>query len=385
MAITRVFILHVPLPLRWSVGHAAARRRSSDNIFAAVELEDGTVGFGEGLPRPYVTGETVESCWEALEGLDAEPLVAAWPSAKAADEVLSTLSATPSARSALELAFLDAAGRSSGRPAAALASEVLGIEPPVEREVAYSAVLPFAGPSLLKMLCWGARLYGFPSAKLKVGKTVSEETHRLKAVRGWLGPSVELRADANGAWSPEEALIAMEACRRTEVACLEQPVAPEDWPQLADLTGGAPAVALMADESLCGEEDLVRLMATGALQAANCRIAKMGGLIPSARLGRAALEAGLEVLVGCHVSESTLLSAAGRHLAALLPEARWYEGSFDRWLLKASVAREPLGFGRGGKASVSLSPGLGVEVDRQALERLSSRKLTVWPAEGSRR
>lgn len=379
MAIARIQIFHVPLALRWSVGHASARRRSSDNVFAAIELEDGTVGFGEGLPRPYVTGETLESCWASLGSFEPEPLVAAWPSPKAADEALNIISEAPSARSALELAFLDALGRSSGESAASLVAGVVGAKPPEEREVAYSAVLPFAGPGFLRTLCWGARLYGFPSVKLKVGKTVEEDAWTMKAARGWLGPSVELRADANGAWSPQEALVALEACRRLQVVCLEQPVAPHAWPELASRLSGPPGAALMADESLCTAEDLERLKATGAIQAVNCRVAKMGGLIAAARVGRSAVEAGLDLLVGCHVGESTLLSAAGRQLAALLPEARWYEGSYDRWLLKASVTRGSLGFGLGGRAKLSLSAGLGVEVDRRALEGLSSRSLTLWP------
>ncbi len=135
----------------------------------------------------------------------------------------------------------------------------------------------------------------------------------------------------------------------------------------------------MADESVCTGEDLQLLRETGALQAVNCRIAKMGGLIPSARIGRAAAGAGLDILVGCHVGESSLLSAAGRQLAALLPEARWFEGSFDRWLLGVDIAERPLSFGRGGRARINLLQGLGVNISQPALERISLRKHTLWP------
>lgn len=388
MAISRITVFHVQLPLRWSVGHAAARRRSSENVFAVLETSDGTVGFGEGLPRPYVTGETLESCWEALASFDPEPLAEGWPSLQAAEKALEALAApeayAPSARSALELAFLDALGRASGRPAAGLVAEALGLKPPRERVVAYSAVLPFARPGLLRALCLGARAWGFPSAKLKVGGSLEEESRRLAAVRGWLGPRLELRADANGAFSPAEVPAALEACGRAGVECLEQPVAPGDWAEMAELIPGPPPVALMADESVCSEEDLSRLLGGGAVQALNCRVAKTGGLLPAVRVGRAALEAGLDVLVGCHVGESTVLSAAGRHLAALLPEARWYEGSYDRLILKDNPAARPLGFGLGGRAALTLSSGLGVDVRLDALRRMSLRSMTLWPPGGSR-
>ena len=388
MAITRITVFHARLPLRWSVGHAAATRRESENLFAVLELSDGTVGFGEGLPRPYVTGETMASCWRALEDFDAEPLREAWPSLEAIDRALEAFVSdgrqAPSARSALELACLDALGRATGASAAALAAGLLGLKPPEEREIAYSAVLPFARPALLRLLCMGARAYGFKSAKLKVGLPPQEEGRRLEAVRGWLGSSMELRADANCAWSPEEVLAAVEPCRRVRLACLEQPVDKTKWSELADKFPSPPPVALMADESVCTMDDLTSLSASGALHALNCRIAKMGGLLPAARIGRAAVEAGLDILVGCHVGESTLLSAAGRHLAALLPEARWFEGSYDRWLVAASIARRPLGFARGGRATVELPAGLGVEVRRDEVERLALKRLTLWPPGESR-
>jgi muconate cycloisomerase len=268
--------------------------------------------------------------------------------------------------------------------AAALVAEALDFAAPQEREIAYSAVLPFARPGLMRLLCLGVRAYGFPSVKLKVGhKEAEEDKRRLEAVRAWLGRDVELRADANGAFSPDEALEVMEACHRARLTCLEQPVSPEDWGDLARRLPQPPPVALMADESVCTEEDLRQLHSTGALQALNCRVAKMGGLIPASRIGRAAAEEGLDILVGCHVGESSLLSAAGRHLAALMPEARWFEGSFDRWLLGASLAERPLSFGRGGRAKIRLTPGLGVELMPAALERVSLRKLTLWsPKEG---
>ncbi|MFQ5892862.1 MAG: mandelate racemase/muconate lactonizing enzyme family protein [Nitrospinota bacterium] len=384
MAIARITVFHARLPLWWPVDHAAARRNASENLFAVVELTDGTVGVGEGLPRPTVTGETMDMCWRALETFEVEALVAAWPSPHAIDRALEGLMAgerpAPSARAALEIALLDALGRATNRSAAAIAAEVLGLEPPGGRPIAYSAVLPFARPGLLRLLCWGVRAYGFRSAKLKVGRSVDEDARRLRAVRGWLGPAVELRADANGAWSPDEALAVIEVCPRVRLAALEQPVPPGAWGALAERLPSPPPVALMADESVCTMGDLERLTASTALQGINCRIAKMGGLIPAARIGRAA--AGLDLLVGCHVGESTVLSAAGRHLAALLPEARWHEGSYDRWLVRASLATKPLRFGPGGRAAVELAAGLGVELRRTVLERLTLRRRALWPPGG---
>jgi L-alanine-DL-glutamate epimerase-like enolase superfamily enzyme len=137
----------------------------------------------------------------------------------------------------------------------------------------------------------------------------------------------------------------------------------------------------MADESVCSLEDLKELAEGSCLQAVNCRVAKMGGLLEAARAGKAASELRLDVLVGCHVGESPVLASAGRHLAALLPEARWLEAPMERWLHRISLAASPGGFGRGGKAQIELKPGLGLQVRLDLLERIALKRLRLWPSE----
>ena len=65
-----VEVLGVRLPFRFSFGHALATRRSSTNLFVKVALSDGTTGFGEGVPREYVTGETIDQGVELLRKSD---------------------------------------------------------------------------------------------------------------------------------------------------------------------------------------------------------------------------------------------------------------------------------------------------------------------------
>jgi L-Ala-D/L-Glu epimerase len=64
--IARIEVLTAQLPFRFSFGHALATRRDSTNVYVRLTLDDGTVGYGEGVPREYVTGETVEGAVAAL-------------------------------------------------------------------------------------------------------------------------------------------------------------------------------------------------------------------------------------------------------------------------------------------------------------------------------
>ncbi|HEY0549770.1 MAG TPA: hypothetical protein VGF13_09215, partial [Verrucomicrobiae bacterium] len=56
----------VDLPFRHAFKHAAAERRQSDSLFLQCTLDDGTIGFGESLPRVYVSGETRDGAFELL-------------------------------------------------------------------------------------------------------------------------------------------------------------------------------------------------------------------------------------------------------------------------------------------------------------------------------
>ncbi|HEX4415280.1 MAG TPA: dipeptide epimerase, partial [Lacipirellulaceae bacterium] len=63
----RKFTAHiVRLPLKRPFAHASATRHDSDNVIICCELANGTTGWGEGVPRSYVTGETPEGCLTQL-------------------------------------------------------------------------------------------------------------------------------------------------------------------------------------------------------------------------------------------------------------------------------------------------------------------------------
>ena len=125
--IQTIELLTVRLPFRFSFGHSLAERSSSVNVLVRLTLANGIVGYGEGVPRDYVTGETVEGALEALHERQAPvvigrelttiedvPALAAEIPFTAEDGSLDT-----AARCALELALLDAAGKHFGCSVAA--------------------------------------------------------------------------------------------------------------------------------------------------------------------------------------------------------------------------------------------------------------------------
>ncbi len=130
-------------------------------------------------------------------------------------------------------------------------------------------------------------------------------------------------------------------------------------------------VTLMADESVCSLTDVERITKEGFYKMINVRLSKCGGFRNSFRIIDYLRMNGIPFQIGCHLGESGILSAAGRALSLLCRDAVYYDGSYDEFLLKENITVENVSFGTGGEAGPLDGPGLGVEIDRESLMRLS--------------
>jgi muconate cycloisomerase len=125
----------------------------------------------------------------------------------------------------------------------------------------------------------------------------------------------------------------------------------------------------MADESVVTFEDAQELIAHKACDYFNLRIAKCGGIVGTLGIANLASQSGVKTQLGCLVGETAVLSAAGRHLAAYLPDIEFVEGSYSTWLLEKDISTVPIAFGAEGQAPILAGSGLGISVDRNTMER----------------
>ncbi|MGD9906351.1 MAG: mandelate racemase/muconate lactonizing enzyme family protein [Vicinamibacterales bacterium] len=380
--IVRFDVLAVDLPFRLAFTHAAASRSVSGSVFLRAETETGVVGFGECLPRAYVTGETVASVVDLLTGRILPRLVdrqfaslaevvafldgcdGKAPPAWVADEVPQS-----AAWAAVDLALLDAVGKATGVPVR------LNAECRLPPGLRYSAVQSSRTGRALWRRLLKYRLLGFRQVKLKL-----ERDGFVDEVRsGWplVGRLADVRVDANMAWSGAQALVAVRWLAAHGIHVVEQPVAAADLATMARLER-EPGVTVMADESLHDRASLERLVAERACSAVNVRISKCGGLVAAYRRCCQALDAGLLLQVGCQVGESSLSSAAQLLLVTAVQRVRYAEGCFGLHLLERDPATPVLQFGYGGQPPpLPTAPGLGVVMADAVLRRAAVRTATV--------
>ncbi|CAN5289323.1 dipeptide epimerase [soil metagenome] len=384
MQIAELEVRQTRIPLKKPIKHASHRRTETDNIVVRCVLSDGTVGYGEGVPRDYVTGETVDTAIDLLKRSRLESHFRACGTFEAAVKLAEslTLAAIPdddrlcqgnAARCAVEIAILDAYGRCYGEPlmnvTKLLAQELY--EP--KAEVRYSGAIMSASGIKARIMGWAMRLYGFKQVKVKVGISGQDDPARLKIIRRRVGQGTNLRVDANEAWSPAEAIGKIQALEPFGITSVEQPVKHEDIGELARIRK-AIKTPIMLDESLCSEVDAERAVRHEWCDLFNLRLSKCGGFIPTLRLAQLAKRHGLGYQLGCQVGETAILSAAGRHFATSVAGIRYLEGSYDHHLVKEALGEVDITFKRGGKAPMLIGSGLGVDINAARLESVTIRK-----------
>jgi muconate cycloisomerase len=203
--------------------------------------------------------------------------------------------------------------------------------------------------------------------KIKVGN--EKDTEVLSLAREILGHKVDIRVDANGAWSAEEAEERIAAMMAYSISAVEQPVPKEDILGLKRVAERV-EIPVIADESLCLEHDAKHLAALGACQVFNLRLSKCGGILAANRLYEIGRKKAIAAQLGCQVGETGILSAAGRQLASSR-KMIYLEGSYSRYLLQDDIVNEPVEFGPGGVAQPLAGHGLGVSVNEDVLQNLA--------------
>jgi L-alanine-DL-glutamate epimerase-like enolase superfamily enzyme len=381
MRVKSVTVHQVRIPLRKRIKHASHVRTDTENLVVAVQLNDGAIGYGEGVPREYVTGETIEASMALLRQMDRKPFAQDYRSFEEAVSAAQLLSLPATlgddrlcqgngARCAVELAFLDAFGKHFRRP---LSDVTKLLEPELyepRARVQYSGVITSARghkARIAAMIMW---LYGFRQLKVKVGIVGYDDPQRLATIRRRVGPKMDIRVDANEAWSPGEAAECMRALEPFNISSVEQPLSHADIAHLPELRRQI-HTHIMLDESLCSEIDANRAADGGLCDLFNLRLSKCGGFTRSLRIARIAKDRGLASQLGCQVGETAILSAAGRHFAASVAGLRYLEGSYDQRLVTEALGKKNITFGWGGWASALGGGGLGIEIDDVALRRVT--------------
>lgn len=158
---------------------------------------------------------------------------------------------------------------------------------------------------------------GFRELKLRIGDDIDDDLAHLSHLRATYGTTIELAADANGAWAPEAAAARLAALAEFKLGYIEQPIAAGDWEALTRLAQSSP-MPVMLDESLATMDDVRELIArrdaaAGRFQG-HLKLIKLGGVTPVFAAARQLASAGVPFMIG-QMNEGAVATASAMHVA----------------------------------------------------------------------
>lgn len=211
---------------------------------------------------------------------------------------------------------------------------------------------------------------GFPRIKVKIANPVKDACRRIERLRKRAGDDIDLCVDANWAYTLEEAVEVGRALTDNRYFWFEEPLRPEDETGYEELHRrcGTP---LAAGESNYTLDQAMRLVSNRTLSYLQPDVARSGGISETRRMAEFA--AAHDVQYAPHIGMSGIIcETASVHLAAAMHNIKAMECETDESPFKTWITGQAPGADRqkNGMLPVPTGPGLGIEVDWDAVRRL---------------
>ena len=360
MAIKSLEVQSLNIPFKQAFVHASAVRAETESVLVTITDADGVEGIGEGCPRRYVTGETVDSTRRFIEvhreqwmTLTTIQQLRDW-----ATEHTSIIDQNPAAWCAVETACLDLFGKEAGEPIEALLDL-----PPLSGSFQYSAVLGTDNLQSFEKQFRRYRSAGFTDFKVKVTGRLQDDIDKLTQLASREDSTIRIRLDANNLWSDVESALSYLRQLPGQITAIEEPLK----------VGGYDGCRQLARElkiPIILDESFLRLDQFAAIQndppsiwIINIRVSKMGGILRSLAIAKRAREVGIPIVIGAQVGETSILTRGALTIANSYRDILIaQEGAFGTLLLERDTCDPPLMFGAGGQldARAVSGPGLGL-------------------------
>jgi len=348
-------------PLTWPGGV----RQSASGLIVEVHTDEGSSGIGEAPGPTLPTIQTIieQELAQFLVGQD--PLRTEWLVHRMEEFSRNWSGIAAYAISGLEIALLDLKGKALGTPVAELLGGFCSDRVPV---VGYLFIdEPEANARKAKAFVDA----GYTELKLKVGRDFAQDHDSIAAIRDAVGAEVKLRIDANMIWSVPAAIKWIRGLERFDLQYVEQPVPDFDVAGLAQVRRSV-GVPIAADEACTDVRSALELVKQDACDVFVVYPSEAGGLMRARQIAAIAEAAGKWCAIGSW-AELGPATIANAHLVAATTTFGFASDTHYPLQLE-DVLRAPLDMSDG-LLAVPRSPGLGVELDREATTRLANHQV----------
>jgi L-alanine-DL-glutamate epimerase-like enolase superfamily enzyme len=367
----------IRVPLSDPYHESEAEIESFNHVITRVGTED-EVGIGEAdflslaqQSAPTVAATVERTVADEIVGMDPFNVEGVLQRASEATSLVLSPEAAAGVSSCLDLALWDLQGNALDVPV----YQLLGGR--VTDSIPVSFTLSAESPGEMADAARQRVDQGYGTVVVKVGRGgLDVDEARVRQVREAVGQEVAVRVDVNGGYSDaDEAIDAIERFEPYDIEYVEQPVArgkPEATKEIRRVTD----TTVVADESLVTLADAFALARDDVFDVYNIKPTKCGGLHASCKIASVAESAGIPCLVGGHPQQE-IARQASRHFAAARSAVNCgyaNEGpgpasqSLTHHVTKDVVTYDDVAAFEG-VVELPEAPGLGVEIDEDALEK----------------
>jgi L-alanine-DL-glutamate epimerase-like enolase superfamily enzyme len=387
---------HVLLDPEFDIG---ATSSAQDDLVVEIHTDEGISGVGETDVNPWIARECIlapgthtmgQGLTEMLIGADPLYVEDLWERLYTGSAMNGRRGAVINAIGAIDIALHDLRGKALGKPC----HELLG-------ETVRTAVAPYASlqPEVSgfdayrdSLVEWAvdARRRGFRAAKAEVTlsgpyahvglrEPYTRATEVISAVRGAVGDDFVLMVDCQYAFpDADECLAVIRGWQDFDLFFVETPLPSDDLAGYARLAREQP-IPIAAGEWLTTRFEFAQLIREGRIRVAQPDIGRVGGLTEALRVSKMAQAAGVPVIP--HLWKTGISIAAAVHLAAVTSNCPYIE-YLPAELSESPLRRELLTIEPGmesGEIAVPTAPGLGIELNRDALARFAEAARRIRP------
>lgn len=366
MKITSIetFLVSIPFkePLNWSFG----RRPGTSPLLIRVETDAGITGWGEAIgpmSSEIIKFSIENEIRQLIYGEDPFDIERILKKCLASGFMwCPDLGVFITA--GIEMALWDIMGKATGLPVCKLLGGMF------RKEVEFAAYIFIDSPKKMAAKCKEFVTQGYRTMKLKIGLDPKQDVEIVKTVREAVGPDIEIRVDANQAWSPGTSIRMIQKLKPYDIQFVEQPVRRDDMMGMRRVRM-AVDVPIAVNEGVYTPSDTISVIKQEAADVIVTDIHNPGGMLECKKVCSIAEAAGIPVVMHSG-AELGVATAAMIHLIASTPNFIFANDTHYHHLTD-DILVEPFEF-KNGLVRVPEKPGLGVEIDETKLKQYSEAR-----------
>lgn len=325
-----------------------------ESIIVFIKTDVGSIGVGEAVPTPVITGDTIQSIVAAIQHLRPK-LVEQKVSTDLLLIIQTGIVNNTSAKAALDMAIYDLLAKESNLPLYRYLNKGASAH-----MLTTSHTVSLNGIGEMTQDAVRYEEEKFDTLKIKLGNDVDLDMARIHALRDVV-PDMQLSIDANQGWNIEDTkrFIDYIKLEHIDINCIEQPIYRKNYLGLSEIAQTSD-IPIMADESLFDVYDATLIGELGDVQWFNIKLMKSGGIYGALQIHQFAKAKGIQCMIGT-MMESHIALTAAMHLAIAMEINKV---DFDApYMLKEKTIIGGITYD-GPKVSLSEGNGLGIDNEK---------------------